>query len=404
MLRQKIREAEKEALYNEYINKLDEIINGTVDRVEERFAIINIGKTGALLSSKDQIPGETLVEGEHVKVYVSEVERTTKGTHISVSRTHEGLVKRLFEMEVPEIFEGTVEIKSVSREAGERSKIAVYTANPDIDPIGACVGPKGNRVRNVVEELNGEMIDIIEWSDDPVTFISHALSPAKVERVKLNHAKNSALVVVPDDQLSLAIGKRGQNARLAVKLTNWKIDIKSVSEILEEGIDLDAPEVDMELLEKMKKSMEEHEADEEKETIMMQCRPKDTDKGQGDLLDIRETQRVEYTLSNILSNEWIVANPENCPVLGGVATFGFGDAVKYLKRGLKVKRIGWNGKNQFIQLATGISYKATDGAIVNCDHEAIGNKAIAFIGTSGVQMGWLASQADMLAEDWMFAE
>ena len=182
---------------------------------------------------------------------------------------HEGLVKRLFEMEVPEIFEGTVEIKSVSREAGERSKIAVYTANPDIDPIGACVGPKGNRVRNVVEELNGEMIDIIEWSEDPVTFISHALSPAKVERVKLNHSKNSALVVVPDDQLSLAIGKRGQNARLAVKLTNWKIDIKSVSEILEEGIDLDAPEVDMELLEKMKKSMEEHEADEEKESIIL---------------------------------------------------------------------------------------------------------------------------------------
>jgi hypothetical protein len=144
--------------------------------------------------------------------------------------------------------------------------------------------------------------------------------------------------------------------------------------------------------------------DAEKETVMMQCRPKDTDKGQGDLLDIRETQRVEYTLSNILSNEWIVANPENCPVLGGAATFNFGDAVKYLKRGLKVKRIGWNGKNQFIQLATGISFKAADGTIVNCDHNDIGNKAIAFIGTSGVQMGWLASQADMLAEDWMFVE
>ena len=144
--------------------------------------------------------------------------------------------------------------------------------------------------------------------------------------------------------------------------------------------------------------------DAEKETVMMQCRPKDADKGQGDLLDIRETQRVEYTLSNILSNEWIVANPENCPVLGGVATFSFGDAIKYLKRGLKVKRIGWNGKNQYIQLATGISYKAADGTIVNCDHNDIGNKAIAFIGTSGVQMGWLASQADMLAEDWMFAE
>lgn len=144
--------------------------------------------------------------------------------------------------------------------------------------------------------------------------------------------------------------------------------------------------------------------DAEKETVMMQCRPKDTDKGQGDLLDIRETQRVEYTLSNILSDEWIVANPKNCPVLGGVATFSFGDAIKYLKRGLKVKRIGWNGKNQYIQLATGISYKAADGTIVNCDHNDIGNKAIAFIGTSGIQMGWLASQADMLAEDWMFAE
>lgn len=142
----------------------------------------------------------------------------------------------------------------------------------------------------------------------------------------------------------------------------------------------------------------------EKQTIMMQCRPKDADKGQGDLLDIRETQRVEYTLSNILSNEWIVANPENCPVLGGIATFSFGDAVKYLKRGLKVKRTGWNGKNQYIQLATGISYKAANGTIVNCDHNDIGNKAIAFIGTSGVQMGWLASQADMLAEDGMFAE
>lgn len=144
--------------------------------------------------------------------------------------------------------------------------------------------------------------------------------------------------------------------------------------------------------------------DAEKETIMMQCRPKDSDKGQGDLLDIRETQRVEYTLSNILSDEWLIADETNCPVLGGEATFGFGDAIKYVKRGLKVKRKGWNGKNQYIQLATGISYKTTDKTIVNCDHEAIGNKAIAFIGTSGVQIGWLASQADMLAEDWMFVE
>ena len=144
--------------------------------------------------------------------------------------------------------------------------------------------------------------------------------------------------------------------------------------------------------------------DAEKQSIMMQCRPKDTDKGQGDLLDIRETQRVEYTLNNILSNEWLIADEANCPVLGGEATFSFGDAIKYMKRGLKVKRKGWNGKNQYIQLATGISYKTADKTIVNCDHEAIGNKAVAFVGTSGVQMGWLASQADMLAEDWMFVD
>ena len=144
--------------------------------------------------------------------------------------------------------------------------------------------------------------------------------------------------------------------------------------------------------------------DAEKQSIMMQCRPKDTDKGQGDLLDIRETHRVEYTLSNILSDEWLIADETNCPVLGGEATFGFGDAIKYVKRGLKVKRKGWNGKNQYIQLATGISYKTADKTIVNCDHEAIGNKAVAFVGTSGVQMGWLASQADMLAEDWMFVD
>lgn len=144
--------------------------------------------------------------------------------------------------------------------------------------------------------------------------------------------------------------------------------------------------------------------DAEKQSIMMQCRPKDTDKGQGDLLDIRETQRVEYTLSNILSDEWLIADETNCPVLGGEATFGFGDAIKYVKRGLKVKRKGWNGKNQYIQLATEISYKTADKTIVNCDHEAIGNKAVAFVGTPGVQMGWLASQADMLAEDWMFVD
>ncbi len=236
LLKQKIREAEKETLYNEYIDKKDDIITGVVDRVEERFAIINIGRTGALLPIKQQIPGEKIYEGQHLKVYVSDVARNTKGTHIEVSRTDAGLVKRLFEMEVPEIFDGTVEIKSVSREAGDRSKIAVYTKNENIDPIGSCVGPKGSRVRNVVNELNGEMIDIIEWSNDPVVFIKHALSPSEVVCVDINEDTHSALVIVPNDQLSLAIGKRGQNARLAVRLTGWKIDIKSVSEANAEGI------------------------------------------------------------------------------------------------------------------------------------------------------------------------
>lgn len=238
LLRQKIREAEKESLYNEYVDKQDDIITGIVDRVEERFAIINIGKTGALLPINQQIPGEKLLEGQHIKVYVSDVERTTKGTHIGVSRTEPGLVKRLFEMEVPEIFDGIVEIKSVSREAGDRSKIAVFTSNENVDPVGSCVGPKGTRVNNVVNELNGEKIDIVEWDKDPVVFISHALAPAHVKTVRINEEKHTAFVIVPDDQLSLAIGKRGQNARLAVRLTGWKIDIKSETEAKEAGLDI----------------------------------------------------------------------------------------------------------------------------------------------------------------------
>ena len=216
LFRQKIRETEKETLYNEFADKKDDIITGIVDRVEPKFAIINIGKTGAFLGLNQQIPGETLHEGQHVKVYVSDVDRGTKG--------------------VPEVYDGTVEIKSVSREPGERSKIAVYTAVEGLDPIGSCVGPKGSRVKNVVDELHGEMIDIVEWSSDPVVYISHALSPSDVLTVSVDEEKHSALVIVPDDQLSLAIGKRGQNARLAVRLTGWKIDIKSLSEATELGL------------------------------------------------------------------------------------------------------------------------------------------------------------------------
>ena len=236
LFRQRIRETEKETLYNEFADKKDDIITGIVDRVEPNFAIINIGKTGAFLAGNKQIPGEKLVEGQHLKVYVSDVDRGTKGTQIVVSRTEPNFVKRLFELEVPEVYDGTVEIKAVSREPGERSKMAVYTSNENIDPIGSCVGPKGSRVKNVVDELNGEMIDIILWNSDPVVFISNALSPSEVKHVSIDEEKHSALVIVPDDQLSLAIGKRGQNARLAVRLTGWKIDIKSLSEAKELGL------------------------------------------------------------------------------------------------------------------------------------------------------------------------
>ena len=241
LFRQRIRETEKETLYNEFADKKDDIITGIVDRVEPNFAIINIGKTGAFLAGNKQIPGEKLVEGQHLKVYVSDVDRGTKGTQIVVSRTEPNFVKRLFELEVPEVYDGTVEIKAVSREPGERSKMAVYTSNENIDPIGSCVGPKGSRVKNVVDEFNGEMIDIILWNSDPVVFISNALSPSEVKHVSIDEEKHSALVIVPDDQLSLAIGKRGQNARLAVRLTGWKIDIKSLSEAKELGL-IDLPE------------------------------------------------------------------------------------------------------------------------------------------------------------------
>lgn len=236
LFRQKIRETEKEALYNEFADKKDDIITGIVDRVEPKYAIVNIGKTGAFLGLNQQIPGEVIEEGQHIKVYVSDVDRGTKGTHIVVSRTEPQFVKRLFELEVPEVFDGTVEIKSVSREPGERSKVAVYSSVEGLDAIGACVGQKGARVLKVVEELNGEMIDIIEWSSDPIVYISHALSPSNVLTVSINEEDHSALVIVPDDQLSLAIGKRGQNARLAVRLTGWKIDIKSLSEATELGL------------------------------------------------------------------------------------------------------------------------------------------------------------------------
>jgi|GEM_PF-134907 len=263
LLRQKIREAEKDALYEAYRDKQDEIINGIVERVEpphgsrRGFAIINIGKTGAFLPEKEMIEGEVIEEKSHLKVYVKNIEKTTKGTHIELSRTAPGFVKRLFEELVPEVESGQVVIHQVSREAGKRSKMSVSSEDPDIDPIGSCVGQKGARVGAVVEELHGEQIDIILWDEDPHQYITNALSPAKVNLVvlypnrdvksedeedrRMPKMKGSALVIVPDDQLSLAIGKKGQNARLAVRLTGWKIDIKSETEARELQLDLTEP-------------------------------------------------------------------------------------------------------------------------------------------------------------------
>lgn len=238
VMKQKIREAEKLAVYEEYCDKVEEMIFGTVESVEEKFCVVNIGKALAIMPKNQQIPNETYREGSMIRVVISEVNKETKGAQVLVSRADATLVKRLFEKEVPEIYQGIIEIKAIAREAGERTKMAVYSHNENIDPIGACIGPRGTRVQVIIDELKGEKIDIFEWSDDVSELIKNALSPAEVLAVIPNEArKDGLLVVVPDNQLSLAIGKRGKNARLAVKLTGHKIDIKSESDINEMGID-----------------------------------------------------------------------------------------------------------------------------------------------------------------------
>lgn len=242
---QRIREAEREIVYNEFIEKETEIVTGEIARATSKTVYVNVGKIEASMPESEQIPGEEYKAGQKIKVYILEVKKTNKGPQIVVSRSHPGLVKRLFEKQVEEIYQGIVQIKSVSREAGSRTKIAVQSIDERIDPIGACVGTKGSRVRAVVDELGGEKIDIINYSEDPAEFISASLSPSKVVRVDVNEEEKTALVVVPDYQLSLAIGKSGQNARLAAKLTNWKIDIKSESQIKEE-MELKANEEEIE--------------------------------------------------------------------------------------------------------------------------------------------------------------
>lgn len=230
---QKIREAERGVIFEEYSSRETEIVNGVIHRVAKGIVYITLGRTEAIMPLNEQIPHEQYIQGERIKSVITEVKNSTKGPQIFVSRTHPGLVKRLFELEVPEIYDGEVEIKSVSREPGSRTKIAVHSHNPDLDPVGACVGQKGHRVQNIVDELQGEKIDIIEWDENPAILISNSLSPSKVMRVEVDIDCNSALVVVPDYQLSLAIGKEGQNARLAAKLTGWKIDIKSETQYIE---------------------------------------------------------------------------------------------------------------------------------------------------------------------------
>ncbi|MCK8058800.1 MULTISPECIES: transcription termination factor NusA [unclassified Fusibacter] len=224
---QRIREAERNVIFDEFSSRESEIVTGLVQRQNKGIAYINLGKTEAVLIPSEQIPGEVYAPNERVKTYIVEVKRTSKGPQVVVSRTHPGLVKRLFELEVPEIHDGVVEIKSIAREAGSRTKLAVYANDENIDAVGACVGQRGARVQTIVDELKGEKIDIINWSEDPKVFISNALSPSEVISVHENADERSALVIVPDHQLSLAIGKEGQNARLAAKLTGWKIDIKS---------------------------------------------------------------------------------------------------------------------------------------------------------------------------------
>lgn len=232
VIMQRVREAERSIIYNEYSQYENEIMQGVVERRDNKFIYVNLGKIEAVLSKQDQIPNEEYQAHDRIKVYVSKVENTTKGPQVFVSRTHPDLVKRLFEQEVPEIYDGTVEIVSIAREAGDRTKMAVRSTDPNVDPVGTCVGPKGQRVQLVVNELHGENMDIVKWEEDPSDYIANALNPAEVIAVQFNgDNEHTCTVIVPDYQLSLAIGKKGQNARLAAKLTGYKIDIKPESEV-----------------------------------------------------------------------------------------------------------------------------------------------------------------------------
>ena len=231
---QKLREAERDIIFTEFNDRKGEIVSGIIQKADKNIVVLDLGRLEGVMPPKEQIPTEKYNVNDKIKGYVLDVERGEKGApQVIVSRSHPDFVRKLLEFEIPEIYEGLIEIKSVSRDPGYRSKVAVYSQNPDIDPVGSCVGQRGIRIQNVINELNGEKIDVIEWDEDPATFISASLLPAKILAVDIKEEEKFAQVIVPDDQLSLAIGKAGQNVRLAAKLTNWKIDIKSETQFRE---------------------------------------------------------------------------------------------------------------------------------------------------------------------------
>lgn len=231
---QKVREAERNMIFDEYNDRKGEIVTGIIQKADKGTVVLDLGKLEGIMPLKEQIPTEHYHVNDKIKAYVLSVEKGIKGApQVLVTRSHPEVIKKLFELEIPEIYEGLIEVKAVSRDPGYRSKVAVYSKNPDIDPVGSCVGAKGIRIQNIINEMNGEKIDVIEWSEDPATFICAALLPAHVMAVDIKEDEKFAQVIVPDEELSLAIGKGGQNARLAVKLTNWKIDIKSETQFRE---------------------------------------------------------------------------------------------------------------------------------------------------------------------------
>ncbi len=280
---QKIREAEKNMVYNEFNDKKGEIVTGLIQKVDDQMVVMDLGKLEGVMPRKEQIPGEVYRVNDKIKGYVLEVKKGLKGTPVvTVSRGHYDFVRKLFEFEIPEIYEGLIEIKSVSRDPGSRSKVAVYSRDENIDPVGSCVGQKGVRIQNIINELNGEKIDVIEWNEDPAIFIAAALLPAQVMAVDVHEDEKFAQVIVPDDQLSLAIGKSGQNARLAARLTNWKIDIKSETQIRE-------------IL--LKQMAEEEGQTVETETAEVSQEPKETvkevEEASAETVEVKEEVKVE---------------------------------------------------------------------------------------------------------------